>query len=259
VKVKVENKMLLTVRALIIALFCAVFPHASQAGIFREDLSSKNLVVFSTVAGKVALDGKSNDTNGPFTSALVPLITKADLPFGQFLSKLDNTLYEKSEGLQRIWVAGNWLGEFSLHSNSGFQSKRVALVIGNAQYKDRLLHSPEKDAKAISTALSTAGFEVTMLLNASRVQINDAIRVLSENVGSDGLALVYFSGFGFNISSVDYIAPVDFSTDDSRTRDFKDRIVEGALSVSFLVESLKKNRVSLLFIDVCRENPFSAR
>lgn len=255
-----NTKMFLSIRTLAFALLCAVVSPGSQAGLLRqEDLVSKNLVVFSTGAGQVALDGKSNDKVGPFAEALVPLISMADLSLGQILSKLDDGINEKSEGFQRIAVAGNWLNEFSFHANTGRWKKRVALVVGNAHYKDRILFSPLADAKAIGAALLASGFEVKVIVDANRMQMAAAVQELSESAGFDGLALVYFSGLGAKINGIDFIAPVDVYFDSYKASQSKDRFVEGNLSVNFLIDALRKARVSLLFIDACRDNPFAGK
>ncbi len=56
---------------------------------------------------------------------------------------------------------------------------RVALVIGNADYKGERLDNPVNDATSISNALRRLGFKVDLVSNAGRRQISEAITDLA--------------------------------------------------------------------------------
>src|SRR5688572_19357323 len=53
---------------------------------------------------------------------------------------------------------------------------RVALVIGNANYKDAPLANPVNDARAVAKALNGLGFKVSLRVNLSQTQLRRAIR-----------------------------------------------------------------------------------
>jgi len=93
-----------------------------------------------------------------------------------------------------------------------------ALVIGVGKYTDgwRELPGTERDAEAVSAVLRRQGFEVTVALNPTSAQLNDA---LSAFISDHGLQernrlLIYFAGHGHTEALADgrelgYIVPAD--------------------------------------------------
>ena len=70
--------------------------------------------------------------------------------------------------------------------------QRVALVIGNSAYKAiSPLKNPVNDAEDMATALRRSGFKVTLLRDATRKQMNRAIRQLGRLLQNGGVGLVY--------------------------------------------------------------------
>src|SRR5690242_10187034 len=59
---------------------------------------------------------------------------------------------------------------------SGIAEQRVALVIGNSQYKDSPLPNPVNDARAIAKALTDSGFKVVRKENAGQKEMQLALR-----------------------------------------------------------------------------------
>ena len=55
-------------------------------------------------------------------------------------------------------------------------AERVALVIGNADYKSAPLKNPINDARAMARRLSQLGFKVTKVENATRNQMERRLR-----------------------------------------------------------------------------------
>ena len=252
-----KRQLSMVFRALGFALLCASTSTSGHAGL-RTVLTSGQLVVFSTASGQVALDGGPTDTLSPFAGALVPLLSKPGLSFGQMLSSLDLGLDEKSKGTQRIDLSGNWLGEFTLLSNSADSKlKRVALVMGNASYKGPPLNSPVADAQAIGTALLAAGFDVKVVLNATRQQMVTSLHNLSESAGPDGLALVYFSGFGARVNGIDFLVPIDANLVGTAGALARGEFMDRALSAASVVHAVRRSGLSIFFIDACRDNPFT--
>ena len=77
----------------------------------------------------------------------------------------------------------------------GYGAERVALVIGNAAYRDPPLTNPVNDARAMASRLAKLGFRVTKLENAARDDMEDAIIRLEESLGPDATGLFYYAGF----------------------------------------------------------------
>lgn len=88
---------------------------------------------------------------------------------------------------------------------------RVALVIGNSAYPAGAgLVNPTNDARSIANTLKPLGFDVTMLLDATRSQVLASIdKVRDSLVGKQGVALLYYAGHGLQQNWHNYLVPVD--------------------------------------------------
>ena len=59
-------------------------------------------------------------------------------------------------------------------------AERVALVMGNSTYEVAALSNPANDASEVSAALERLGFDVTLLLDATRAAMNEALFAFAE-------------------------------------------------------------------------------
>src|SRR3954466_11260189 len=77
-------------------------------------------------------------------------------------------------------------------------SSRIALVIGNGHYPDANapLTQPINDARAISAALRREGFDVDVVENGGRDDINRAVDRLSAMISSESVVMLFFGGYG---------------------------------------------------------------
>lgn len=96
---------------------------------------------------------------------------------------------------------------------SNEKEHRVALVIGNANYKVCPLKNPTNDAENIANIIKQKGFQVQLLLDANRREMNDAIREFSKRLQRGGVRLFYFCGHGVGLNGQNYIIPVDARID----------------------------------------------
>ena len=80
----------------------------------------------------------------------------------------------------------------------GGLGRYFALVIGNAQYEHLGgIPSAERDAKAMQSVLEKQyGFQVTLLLNAKKVDIEKTLYRLSQALAADDNLVVYYAGHG---------------------------------------------------------------
>lgn len=83
--------------------------------------------------------------------------------------------------------------------------KFYALIIGNQDYQSLdKLNSPHADAKSVAEILEKQyGFSVRLLLDASNVEVMQAINALNEVVGDKDNLLLYYAGHGSRIASGD--------------------------------------------------------
>jgi uncharacterized caspase-like protein len=131
--------------------------------------------------------------------------------------------------------------------------KRVALVIGNAKYKDSPLANPVNDAQDMATALRSVGFQVIERTDASQKEMNRAITQFGEKLNADTVALFYYAGHGIQVKGKNYLVPVDAQiTSESSIR-------AEAVDVDTLLDQLSASDLNVVILDACRNNPFERR
>ena len=86
---------------------------------------------------------------------------------------------------------------------------RVALVIGNANYKFAPLNNPVNDARDMAKSLRSVGFDVIKKEDASWEDMDKAITAFQKKLGKGVVGLFYFSGHGIQIDEQNYLIPVD--------------------------------------------------
>ncbi len=135
------------------------------------------------------------------------------------------------------------------------EGARRALLIGNGSYEHfGALRNPTRDARMLHQTLSSLGFEVALVEDASRERLQGAIRRFAQSVNAGDIALIYYSGHGVSVGGHNYLVPVDF--DGSCGPDIGAQLEERALSVDEMMTTIggRQGRNVLLF-DACRNNP----
>jgi tetratricopeptide (TPR) repeat protein len=132
--------------------------------------------------------------------------------------------------------------------------RRVALVIGNAGYKNvGALANPQRDAAAIAASLRSIGFETVMFVNdAARDKLIDALRAFANEAEKADWAMVYYAGHGIEVNGVNYLIPVDAKLAADRDVQFEAVPLDQVMTS---VEGARKLR--LILLDACRDNPFA--
>jgi hypothetical protein len=133
--------------------------------------------------------------------------------------------------------------------------QRVALVIGNAQYREAPLRNPVNDARAVAQRLRELGFEVVLRENATRRHMGDALAEFTRLIKPSGVALIFYAGHGVQVRGRNYLIPVDMTLQTETDLRFQ------AVDVSTLTDELElaQSRVAFLVLDACRNNPFERR
>src|SRR6267154_4607267 len=90
-------------------------------------------------------------------------------------------------------------------------TSRVALVIGNGNYPDASapLTQPINDARALTAALRRNGFDVDVVEDASRDDINRAVGRFKAKINSESVVMLFFGGYGVQAGRESYMIPVD--------------------------------------------------
>ena len=135
------------------------------------------------------------------------------------------------------------------------EEKRLALVIGNADYEKGVLKNPVNDAKLIAKALDSLGFEVLEYYNlTTQRQLKKAILEFGAKRDSANVGFVYYAGHGVQVNNENYLLP----TQEEYTS--QTEVIEYAVSVQSVLRALKSdsNQVNILVLDACRDNPFES-
>jgi len=131
--------------------------------------------------------------------------------------------------------------------------RRLALVIGNAAYKDSPLSNPVNDAREMKQALTDLGFEVIYEENATQVEMKQAMRLFGERIGKDAVGLFYYAGHGMQVEGRNYLVPV------GATINHENEVEYEAVDVGLLLAQMANagNPLNIVILDACRNNPFA--
>src|SRR6266404_4793079 len=136
-------------------------------------------------------------------------------------------------------------------------TNRVALVIGNFNYPDADMQPAQtgNDACALASALRKDGFDVDLVQNATRDDMQRAIERLEAKVRHDSIVMIYFAGYGVQSGGQNYMIPVDAKIWDERD------VRWDGVSIDRLLSELKNSgaRMRLAVIDASRRNPYERR
>ncbi len=133
--------------------------------------------------------------------------------------------------------------------------KRLALIVGMSDYiVAGALPNAARDAIAFNGFLKKQGFEADLVLNADRRGLAEALAKFSRKVGADDVALFYYAGHGMQLHGENYLV----GTDARLASEFD--IPAETVPLSEIVNALEKRaRISLIFLDACRDNPLANR
>jgi uncharacterized caspase-like protein/ankyrin repeat protein len=137
---------------------------------------------------------------------------------------------------------------------AGAQEQRVALVIGNGHYQHNAsLLNPANDAADMAAALKEDGFSVTLLTDASRKAMEQAVRAFGNSLKNpDAIGMFYYSGHGAQAERENYLIPVDADIQDA------DELAYSAVDAESILAKMRSagNKINIVVLDACRDNPF---
>jgi hypothetical protein len=134
--------------------------------------------------------------------------------------------------------------------------KRVALVIGNNDYKNvPKLQKAVNDARAMGDTLKQLGFSVMVAENQTRQAFSETLLAFDKAVEPGDTAFFFYAGHGFEIAGQNFLLPTDVPA----ASEGQEKLVRDAsILADRIIERLqnKKARTSILVFDACRNNPF---
>jgi vacuolar-type H+-ATPase subunit F/Vma7 len=130
------------------------------------------------------------------------------------------------------------------------ETKRVALVIGNSEYKNRPLKNPKADAEDMRDFLKDANFDVIFINDASLSDLRNGFDNYFEKIKKADVGFIYYSGHGIEHKGRNYLLPINFNVVD------EDEIPRQSLDISSIVEKINKfeRKVNVVIIDACRSS-----
>jgi hypothetical protein len=134
--------------------------------------------------------------------------------------------------------------------------KKLALLIANSKYSQfGGLANTDSDAQKLAKVLNSLGFQVSILKNASKEQMLDALKDFEAKVrGTNAIAFFHYGGHGVQVEGKNYLIPADAEIPDER------RVSTRAVDLDEVIAVLDsaKPKASVLVVDACRHNPLPA-
>ena len=135
-------------------------------------------------------------------------------------------------------------------------AKRVALVIGNNDYKNvPKLQKAVNDARTMGDTLKQLGFSVMVAENQTRQAFSETLLAFDHAVEPGDTAFFFYAGHGFEIAGQNFLLPIDVP---AATEGQEELVRDASVLADRIIERLqnKKARTAILVFDACRNNPF---
>ncbi|MDA8254604.1 MAG: SUMF1/EgtB/PvdO family nonheme iron enzyme [Betaproteobacteria bacterium] len=131
------------------------------------------------------------------------------------------------------------------------QEARVALIIGNSDYKAAPLDNPANDASDLASVLEKRGFTVLVRENVGERGLKEAVDIFSKHLKKGGIGLFFFAGHGIQLKDQNFLLPVDVGFDNETDIAFK------SISAEYVLSRMAEagNRINVVILDACRNNP----
>ncbi len=157
-----------------------------------------------------------------------------------------------------ILVLATGLLELAAEAQQPAPNPRIALVIGNATYRDAALATSANDAGLVAQTLQAAGFDVVGARDLDGQSLRTAFRDFLQKAsaaGPDLQAFVYLSGRAVQYNGDNYFVPVDAQIN----RD-ADVPIE-AIRIADFSHALAATpgRARIIVLDAARANPYATQ
>jgi uncharacterized caspase-like protein len=140
---------------------------------------------------------------------------------------------------------------------AAIRTSRLALIVGNGHYPDsnRPLAQPINDARGLSEALRGNGFDVDVVEDATKDDMNRAIGRLKSKIKPDSVVMLFFGGYGVQVGRESFMIPVDAAI-------WKEADVRrDGVSVEQVLDAMKEQgaKAKIVVLDASRRNPYERR
>lgn len=131
-----------------------------------------------------------------------------------------------------------------------FHTPRIALVVGNDQYRSQPLATARSDARAVAHALERKGFHVIRIDDARATNLRRALMTLQQYRDKSDIALFYFAGHALRVGDSARLLTIETSP----------RQITGIdiASVAHALAPRRTGQSALILIDACLSDDPSA-
>jgi tetratricopeptide (TPR) repeat protein len=139
------------------------------------------------------------------------------------------------------------------------RKNRVALVIGNADYKyGGRLANPVNDASDFANVLRKLGFDVIEGRNLDKRGMNEKITEFARKLDNASIGLFFYAGHGVQVDGDNWLIPIDARIENGDVRPERAAALKTAsINIAQVLSKMEaEQRVNLVFLDACRDNPF---
>ncbi len=136
--------------------------------------------------------------------------------------------------------------------HNGMAGNRVALVIGNADYKSARLKNSVNDAKDIAKSLEKLDFDVILKTDVNRRQIESGMNTFYKKLQRAEVGFFFYAGHGVQIDGMNYLIPLDANV--TNANDVKYEAVPAGRILGKMEDA--GNKLNIVVLDACRNNPF---
>lgn len=128
-------------------------------------------------------------------------------------------------------------------------SRKIALIIGNANYPKGKLATPVNDAQRISDRLQSLGFEVILKTNLELQGMNQMMDEFCQKATGYDVALFFYSGYAVQNEGINYLIPAKSYIEPST-------VMYDCFNMSRFMAKLDAVNVDkkIIILDACRDN-----
>jgi hypothetical protein len=158
--------------------------------------------------------------------------------------------------LPRLMAVASAAAAFLAFAAPAHAEKRVALVIGNNDYKNvPKLQKAVNDARTMGDTLKQLGFTVMVAENQTRQAFSQSLLAFDKAVDKGDTAFFFYAGHGFEIAGQNFLLPTDVP---AATEGQEELVRDASILADRVIERLQNKgaRTAILVFDACRNNPF---
>jgi hypothetical protein len=206
------------------------------------------LLYYAGQPGRLTQDRDEQGGN-PFASAVIEVLKRTPESLADFTADLAASNARHSGGWQQM----QFPKKLPFWKMDAKGEKRVALVLINANYTAAgvgSLPGAALDAKRIPDALKAAGFDTTLVFDASPADAKKAMDAFADKSADADDAVIYIGGHGIQHKRVVYWMMGDYPEQDAKW------LPGHAFAIDEIAKAARARNVNMVLYASCRDDPF---